>query len=142
METLREIVLKQRLPTIEEYRSLCESVGWGEMINFAAAEEGLPRSSTAVVAENPQGTAVGMGRIVGDEAVYFYIQDIVVRPAYQGQGIGTRILTALFDYLRAQAPPQAFIGLFSVPEAVDFYRNFTLEQRDLIGIFTVRELIA
>jgi hypothetical protein len=33
------------------------------------------------------------------------------------------------------------IRLFSVPDAVDFYKKFTLEKRDLVGLFTVKELV-
>ena len=131
----------ERAPTIDEYRRLCRAVGWGEIINFQAAARGLPRSVFAVVAVGPAGEAVGMGRIVGDGAMYYYIQDIAVHPEHQGKGLGRRILEALFDYLREQAEPKSFIGLFSVPDAVDFYRRFTLEQRDLVGLFTVKELI-
>ena len=33
-----------RAPRPEEYRRLCEAVGWGEIMNFAAAGLALPRS--------------------------------------------------------------------------------------------------
>ena len=131
----------ERTPTIEEYSRLCRAVGWGEIINVQAAEKGLPRSVFAVVVLAPGGETVGMGRIVGDGAMYYYIQDIAVHPEHQGQGLGTKILNALFHYLQEQALPKSFIGLFSVPEAVGFYSRFTLQQRDLIGLFTVKELI-
>mgnify|MGYP001812137481 CR=1 FL=1 len=36
---------------------------------------------------------------------------------------------------------KSFIGLFSVPEAIDFYRKFSIEKRDLVGLFTVKEII-
>ena len=130
-----------RVPNISEYKSLCQSVGWGEAINFAAAVNGLEQSTTGVVVLNEESKAIGMGRIVGDGAIYFYIQDIVVAPEYQKLGLGTAILHTLFEYIKAEAPEKAFIGLFSVPEAVDFYKKFTIEKRDLIGLFTVKEII-
>ena len=34
-----------------------------------------------------EGKAVGMGRLVGDGAMYWYIQDMAVLPEYQGRGI-------------------------------------------------------
>lgn len=34
-----------------------------------------------------EGKAVGMGRFVGDGAMYWYIQDMAVLPEYQGRGI-------------------------------------------------------
>ena len=41
------------------------------------------------------GRAVGMGRIVGDGAVICYVQDLIIRPEVQGQGIGGLILETL-----------------------------------------------
>lgn len=32
------------------------------------------------------GKAIGMGRLVGDGAMYWYIQDMAVLPEYQGEG--------------------------------------------------------
>lgn len=134
--------IEQRLPTLSEYRSLCEAVGWGKIMNFEIAQTGLQNSVAGAVALDPGDRVIAMGRIVGDAAIYFYIQDIVVAPPYQNQGIGSAILSNLFDYLRLHAPPKSFVGLFSVPDAVDFYKKYTLEQRDLVGLFTVKELIA
>ncbi|MED1425669.1 GNAT family N-acetyltransferase, partial [Bacillus altitudinis] len=56
---------------------------------------------------------IGMGRIVGDGAIYFYIQDIVVHPEYQKNGIGKKIMNTLVEYLNQNAPDKAFIGLFA-----------------------------
>ena len=35
---------------------------------------------------------IGMGRLVGDGVMYWYLQEIIVLPQFQGQGIGTRIV--------------------------------------------------
>lgn len=138
---MENYTLVRRIPKISEYRSLCESVGWGQVMNFDAAIHGLQKSTAGVVVLNEESKAIGMGRIVGDGAIYFYIQDIVVAPEYQKNGIGTCILNALLEYIKNEAPEKSFIGLFSVPEAVDFYKKFTIEKRDLIGLFTVKEII-
>ncbi len=45
-------------------------------MNFNAAINGLEQSTTGVVALDEESEAIGMGRIVGDGAIYFYIQDI------------------------------------------------------------------
>ena len=139
--SIKNFTVARRVPKISEYRSLCESVGWGQVMNFDAAIRGLQKSTAGVVVHNNESKAIGMGRIVGDGAIYFYIQDIVVTPEYQKSGIGTCILNALLEYIKNEAPEKSFIGLFSVPEAVDFYKKFTIEKRDLIGLFTVKEII-
>ena len=45
------------------------------------------------------GRAVGMGRVVGDGAVICYVQDLIIRPEVQGQGIGGTILQNLKDFV-------------------------------------------
>jgi len=85
--------IHSRTPTRDEYKRLCEAVGWGTVMNFDAATEALPRSLFAVVAV-ADGKAVGMGRIVGDGAIFFYVQDIAVLPQWQGRGVGKAILSA------------------------------------------------
>lgn len=45
------------------------------------------------------GKAVGMGRIVGDASVICYVQDLIILPEVQGQGIGGTILEALKSFV-------------------------------------------
>lgn len=133
--------LESRLPSYNEYFNLCGSVGWGEIINFSVAEKSLENSIYSVIVRDDDDNTIGMGRIVGDGAIYFYIQDIVVEPQYQNRGIGTEILNNIFSWLKNNAPSQSFIALFATAEAESFYKKYTLEKRDLIGLFTVREII-
>ena len=43
---------------------------------------------------------VGMGRLVGDGAMYWYLQEIIVLPQFQRMGIGTMIVHHLVDYAK------------------------------------------
>ena len=137
-----QYTIERCVPSHQEYQDLCRSVGWGHIMNFEAAKEALPQSVTGVVVRDENGHAIAMGRIVGDGAIYFYIQDIVVAPEHQKSGLGTAVLTELFEYIKHTVPEKSFVGLFSVPDAVEFYKKFTLEKRDLVGLFTVKELVA
>ena len=58
---------------------------------------------------------VGMGRLIGDGSMYWYIQDVAVMPAYQGRGIGKAIVTRLISYAEANSLPgsKASIGLIA-----------------------------
>lgn len=132
-----QAALVERKPTAAEYRRLCESVGWGQVMNFDAAAEALPRSLHAVVAYK-DGEAVGMGRIVGDGAIFFYIQDVAVDPRFQGQGIGQCILEALIGWVRKHAPEKAFLGLFAASGTLPFYERFGFASHSgLVGVFQV-----
>jgi GNAT superfamily N-acetyltransferase len=127
----------ERMPILEEYHAICTTVGWAEVINFEAAKTALPNSLYGVVAVHA-GLAVGMGRIVGDGAIFFYIQDIAVLPEHQGKGVGGRILAQLMAYLRDHAPEKAFIGLFAAEGTLSFYERYGFRQYpDLTGIYQV-----
>jgi hypothetical protein len=63
--------MKNRLPTPAEYRQLCESVGWGDVINFDVAASALENSVTGFTVCLENGHVIAMGRIVGDGAIYF-----------------------------------------------------------------------
>ena len=127
----------ERAPTLDEYRAICEAVGWTPVINFEAAALSLERSLFAVVVMQGDEVA-GMGRIIGDGAIYFYIQDIAVVPDHQDEGVGQLVLQRLMAYLRDHAPDKAFVGLFATEEAVEFYRRYGfLIHSAMTGMFQV-----
>jgi len=127
----------ERAPTIEEYKRLCCAVGWGDVMNFSAAEQALPRSVHAVVAE-VGGAAVGMGRLVGDGAIFFYVQDVAVHPDWQGQGIGSDILSALVQWVETHAPDKAFLGVFAIKGTEPFYERHGFDVYDHdVGMYQV-----
>jgi ribosomal protein S18 acetylase RimI-like enzyme len=130
-------LIEERTPTVQEYRTICESVGWGAVINFDVAGEALRKSLYGLVVLS-KGEAVGMGRIVGDGEIFFYIQDIAVKPEYQGKGIGRMIMDALMAYLETGAPNKAFVGLFAADGKQPFYERYGfMAHRDMTGMFTV-----
>jgi GNAT superfamily N-acetyltransferase len=131
------VTLVDRLPTPEEYRALCTAVGWGEVIDFAAAPASLAGSLFGVVALE-EGRTIGMGRLVGDGAIYFYVQDVAVDPAHQGRGVGTAILARLVDHATAAATNEAFVGLFAAAGSERLYRAHGFERHDgMTGMFRV-----
>ena len=124
-------------PDPREYRAICEAVGWGPWMNFEVAEASLAASLFHVTVRH-EGRAVGMGRIVGDGQIYFYVQDVAVVPAHQGLGLGRQILARLLAHLREHAPEKAFVGLFAAPGTEPFYERYGFAVRDaLVGMFQV-----
>ena len=51
------------------------------------------------------GKTIGMGRLVGDGAMYWYLQEIIVLPEYQGKGIGKSIVNRLIEHIKSEAEP-------------------------------------
>lgn len=129
---------KNSIPTVEEYKYLCESVGWTDFMNFEVVETSLQHSIHCVTVHD-QKQIIGMGRIIGDGAIYFYIQDIVVHPDYQKNGIGKYIMNHLIEYLNQNAPDKAFVGLFASQGKETFYENYNFKNHspNMTGMFHV-----
>lgn len=136
----KSYTVAERLATPEEYRALCIAVGWEQVMNFAAAPAALARSLYGVVALR-DGLAAGMGRVVGDGAIFFSLQDIAVLPEHQGAGLGAQIVESLLGYVARTAPPQAFVSLFAVAGKQPFYERFGFHAHPaLTGMFQVTPL--
>jgi ribosomal protein S18 acetylase RimI-like enzyme len=81
---------------------------------------GLPNSLYGVHFRH-EGTAVAMGRVVGDGGLNFEIVDVAVDPAYQGRGLGKAVMRHIMRYLSRAAPDRAYITLIGDEPA--FYRK-------------------
>ena len=100
-------------------------VGW-QPFDESMAATALANSLYAVSVLH-HGELIGCGRVVGDDAAFFYLQDVVIHPAFQGKGLGKRLVTALMDYIRLHVHPNTTIGLLAAPGAADFYLQFGFE---------------
>lgn len=71
------------------------------------------------------GELVGMGRLVGDGAMYWYLQEIIILPQFQRKSIGTMIVNHLVDYAKVNSITGKFttIGGVSVKGKEPFYKK-------------------
>ena len=67
------------------------------------------------------GEPAGIGRLVGDGRIAFFIKDLVVLPEYHGLGVGTMVLDALMDHVRSRCCDHAYVGLMATPGKEPFY---------------------
>lgn len=138
---LANIEIIERSPTVEEHKTIWEAVGWGS-IDTEMSEQSLARSVYAVVAVS-EGEVIGMGRIVGDGVMYFYIQDVAVLPEHQKKGIGAMMMERLLAYIQKCriANGIAFVGLFASQGNDKFYEQFGFKNYapGMTGMFTVIE---
>lgn len=77
----------------EEYNELRLSVGW-QPITERQAKRGLEHT-TFLAAVRDNGRIVVMGRMIFDFGYTAYLGDVIVRPEYQGRGIGRKIVQSL-----------------------------------------------
>ena len=88
---------------VDVYLSLRKAVNWKEL-SREQADKALKNSLYILTAyENDE--PIGMGRIVGDGAVICYVQDLIVVPKKQSDGIGGMILNRLKEFVAREGIP-------------------------------------
>lgn len=117
-----EPVLSREIPRSAEYLALRAAAGLSPMSEEGAAL-GLPASWSSVCVRL-DGELIGMGRIVGDGGLFLFVVDIAVTPAWQGKGLGRRIMQALMDDVHARAPSRTMVGLIADGTAHELYAKF------------------
>jgi len=125
--------IKLESPSIEEFLNLRNKIGWGEL-DFNMAKTSLTNSLFHVIIRD-KSKLIGMGRIVGDGAMYFYIQDVIVEPNYQNSGVGSALMEQIENYLSVAAKKGATIGLLAAKGKEEFYTryNYVLRPNELLG---------
>jgi GNAT superfamily N-acetyltransferase len=124
---------EERKPSVEEFIKLRKAVGWNQPAE-EAIKKGLEGTLYAVCALEGD-EVIGMARVVGDGATVFYIQDVMVMPEYQNQGIGTALMGKVMDYIRREAAQGAVVGLMSALGREAFYQKlgFWVRPNDHFG---------
>jgi GNAT superfamily N-acetyltransferase len=125
--------LEDRVPTPDEHRALAVSVDWEDHFDWPSIAVSLERSTFGAVITH-EGTAVAMGRIVGDGIHYFYLQDVIVHPDHSDQGLATQLTERLLRRVADSAPAEAFVGLFASDEAIPVYESAGFTTADATGM--------
>lgn len=126
--------LLEQSPSVEEYQTLRNAVRWSP-VSDQAVERSLKNSLYTVCAYIGK-KIVGYGRVIGDGGIYYYIQDVIVLPEFQGRGIGRKIMISIMNYLE-DADPSAFFGLMAAKNFSSFYKPYGFKERppDAPGMF-------
>jgi ribosomal protein S18 acetylase RimI-like enzyme len=137
------IVIKENVLTASEFNMLCRSVGWippSDEQTAKALENSLRTFSVFSDAK-----LVGMGRLLGDLAMSYYVKDVAILPDYQGQGIGKTLMVHMINHIKTTLPQgwRVSLELISSKGKEGFYRKFGFEDRpsdaDGAGMFMMIE---
>jgi GNAT superfamily N-acetyltransferase len=90
------IVLSEDLPTAAEYREFRARAGWAT-IDEAIVQQTIGAACYSVTLRR-QGKLIGLARVMGDGALYFFLADLIVDPELRGKGLGGRLMRAVTDY--------------------------------------------
>lgn len=87
--------------SFEEIFPLYGAVGWTNYTtNPTMLRNALEHSLFLISARDEDGKLIGFLRAVGDGYSIVYIQDIIVLPEYQRQGIGTQLLRQTLEHFK------------------------------------------
>lgn len=132
--------LRENVLDVDTYFSLREQVGWVKLSKRQAhnAINNCLFNVSAYIDDKP----VGMGRVVGDGAVVSYIQDLVVLPEAQKQGVGSAILNRLIEYVKSitEDDTTMMLCLMCAKGREDFYikHGFIARPTDSLGPGMIR----
>jgi GNAT superfamily N-acetyltransferase len=114
-------------PSVEDFIGMRANCGWGQ-ISHDQATAALGNSLFVVCAMADYKT-IGFGRIIGDGALNFYIQDVIVEKDWRKIGIGAKILELLLSKLKQSNPATYTVGLMSAEGKEPFYEKFGFQRR-------------
>ena len=128
-------VRKQDVVKLEDVLHLYQAVGWTNYTNQPQMlEQALPHSLAVYLAFDGE-KIVGLIRLVGDGFSSVLVQDLIVLPTYQCQGIGRALMKqALGDFKGAY---QVQLVTEQTEKNVGFYRSLGFEDLstyDCIGM--------
>ena len=118
------IVCKHYSLTGEILYNMRNRIGWGNT-TIPQAEKAVKNSIFHLVVFDGD-RIIGIGRLVGDGALTWYIEDLIIIPEYQKRGIGTLIMEQLLGYIEKNSVPGSctIIGLMSSKGKEPFYQKF------------------
>ncbi len=124
---MKKILYKSSMPTAKEWKELRSYVKWtiyeDDIFQIAS------KNTLYAISVYDSDKIIGMGRVIGDGIICFYIQDVVVHPMYQSQGIGKKIVLQLMKWIKEHSKNNSVIGLMASKGCEKFYEKLGFVQR-------------
>mgnify|MGYP001153060268 CR=1 FL=1 len=119
--------------TIKEYENyneqeiidLYNSVGWTNYTNNPNMLKNAYSNSLKIYGAYAEDKLVGIIRVVGDGFSVVFIQDILILPKYQGQGIGTALLQRILNEYKDVY--QKHLLTENTDKTIGFYKSIGFE---------------
>ena len=131
-------IKKQEFVKLEDILHLYQAVGWTNYTNQPQMLEQALSHSLVIYLALDDDAVVGLIRLIGDGFSSVFVQDLIVLPSYQRQGIGSSMMKqALADYKDAY---QVQLATDESEKTLGFYRSLgfeTLSTYDCTGMIWV-----
>ena len=131
-------IRKQEIVKLEDILHLYQAVGWTNYTNQPQMLEQALSHSLVIYLALDGDAVVGLIRLIGDGFSSVFVQDLIVLPSYQRQGIGSALMKeSLEDFKEAY---QVQLATEQTEKNVGFYRSMgfeTLSTYDCTGMIWV-----
>ena len=118
-------IKKQEIVNLEDVLHLYQAVGWTNYTHQPEMLEQALSHSLVIYLALDGDAVVGLIRLVGDGFSSVFVQDLIVLPSYQRQGIGSALMKeALEDYKDAY---QVQLVTDQTERTLRFYRSMGFE---------------
>ncbi len=121
---MKDLIVKHNELSVEEFIELWETV-WGP--GPSPEQTRLAMDHTLFrVSVYDGGRIAAMARVIGDMGLDYYIKDVIVRPEYQGQGIGRMMINEILQFVNDNGVEgtEIFVELCAMPDKIPFYEKF------------------
>ena len=134
------IKIDQRQLNQADVLALYQAVGWNMYTRDPKKLERAIAQSLSVLGAYDGDQLVGLIRAVGDGETILFIQDLLVLPSYQRQGIGRHLVDALVD----QFPQvrQRVLLTDDQPQTRAFYENIGFVESSKVGVIAFYQDLA
>lgn len=129
MKQVSHLKFKETHPDSRSYIRLFETTGWNDGYQADELRLGTAISNSwfTLSAYSDENELVGFGRVVSDGVLYAFICDMIVAPAYQNRGIGSKILRKLIQ--QCQKAGIRVLWLFAAADKSGFYQKHGFADR-------------
>ena len=118
-------ITKESSVSIDDVLHLYQAVGWTNYTNQPQMLEKSLFHSLAIYLARDGEKIVGLVRLIGDDFSLVFVQDLIVLPSYQRQGIGSALMKqALADYKDVY---QVQLATDESEKTLGFYRSLGFE---------------
>lgn len=118
-------ITKETSVSLDDVLHLYQAVGWTNYTNQPQMLAQALTHSLAIYLARDGEKIVGLVRLVGDGFSSVFVQDLIVSPSYQRQGIGSTLMKqALADYKDAY---QVQLATEQTEKNLGFYRSLGFE---------------
>ena len=124
----------ENIDNVEEYNYLFDIVGWGSYPKEISKKALSNNIYSVSIYDNE--SIIGYGRLIGDGIIFLYIHDVMVKPEYQGKGIGKTIMQKLLSKVEElrKENPDLLLYLGASKGKEDFYRKCGFITREEAGL--------